>query len=76
MFLIIVGALSLRLISLRKAAEILNLDERLIEQAGECGLRSFIILLGILNDIKYQPKILSYEGPFGVGYLVANFKLN
>jgi len=27
------------------------------------------------SGIDWQPEILSYEGPFGVGYLVANFKL-
>jgi aromatic ring-opening dioxygenase LigB subunit len=55
---------------------ILKLDDKYPE-AGECGLRSFCFLLGILegSGIKYQPEILSYEGPFGVGYLVANFKL-
>jgi len=55
---------------------ILKLDNKYPE-AGECGLRSFCFLLGILEEsgINYQPEILSYEGPFGVGYLVANFKL-
>jgi aromatic ring-opening dioxygenase LigB subunit len=55
---------------------ILKLDDKYPE-AGECGLRSFCFLLGILegSGIKYQPEILSYEGPFGVGYLVASFKL-
>ncbi len=55
---------------------ILKLDE-LYPEAGECGLRSFCFLLGMLEESKidYQPEILSYEGPFGVGYLVANFKL-
>ena len=56
---------------------ILNLPERLVEEAGECGLRSFCMLLGALDALKvnFQPEVLSYEGPFGVGYLVANFKL-
>ena len=54
---------------------ILNLDEDLIDEAGECGLRSIIILLGILSNFKHKTKILSYEGPFGVGYLVANFEI-
>jgi aromatic ring-opening dioxygenase LigB subunit len=56
--------------------KILKLDE-LYPEAGECGLRSFCFLLGILeaSGINYQPEILSYEGPFGVGYLVINFKL-
>jgi len=55
---------------------ILKLDE-IYPEAGECGLRSFCFLLGILetSGIDWQPEILSYEGPFGVGYLVANFKL-
>jgi len=55
---------------------ILKLDE-MYPEAGECGLRSFCFLLGILeaSGIDWQPEILSYEGPFGVGYLVANFKL-
>lgn len=59
---------------------ILKLDETYPE-AGECGLRSFCFLLGMLetrsinSGQSYRPEILSYEGPFGVGYLVANFEL-
>jgi len=54
---------------------ILNMDQKLVGQAGECGLRSFCMMLGALDEAKskWTPKILSYEGPFGVGYLVANF---
>ncbi|MCK4453777.1 hypothetical protein KAU51_00265 [Candidatus Parcubacteria bacterium] len=54
----------------------LKLDEYFPE-AGECGLRSFSFLLGILqaSGLNWQPEILSYEYPFGVGYLVVNFKL-
>lgn len=55
---------------------ILNYDLEYLEEAGECGYRSILILLGVLDKINYKPQILSYEGPFGVGYLVANFKLN
>lgn len=49
-----------------------------ILRAGECGLKSFTFILGILEaaGLNYQPQILSYEGPFGVGYLVANIKIN
>ncbi len=55
---------------------IFKLDD-MYPEAGECGLRSFCFLLGILetSGIDWQPEILSYEGPFGVGYLVVNFKL-
>src|SRR4030042_409312 len=56
---------------------ILKMDPKLVDEAGECGLRSFCQLLGALEGakIKWQPEILSYEAPFGVGYLVANFKI-
>ncbi|MBI5765815.1 AmmeMemoRadiSam system protein B [Candidatus Falkowbacteria bacterium] len=65
----------IELLKNRDAQGIVNLDPKLIDNAAECGLRSFIIMLGILNNINYQTEILSYEAPFGVGYLVANFKL-
>jgi aromatic ring-opening dioxygenase LigB subunit len=58
----------------RAIKKILNLDPSFIQEAGECGLRSLIILLGILDKIKYQFKTLSYEAPFGVGYLVGHLK--
>jgi len=56
--------------------DILNMDKTLIEHAGECGLRSITILLGALDGLKVNPEILSYEGPFGVGYMVASFEVN
>lgn len=54
---------------------ILNLDPELIERAGECGLRSFVILLGALSGLPVTPEVLSYQGPFGVGYMVASFEV-
>ncbi len=61
-------------------SNILSLDQK-YPQAGECGLRSFSFLSGVLDaygektDREIKTDIMSYEGPFGVGYLVANFKL-
>ncbi len=55
--------------------KILNIDSNLVENAGECGLRSIIILLGVISCVSYSFKKLSYEGPFGVGYLVGKFNL-
>lgn len=54
----------------------LKLDEY-FPKASECGLRSFCFLLGFLeaSGLKWRAEILSYEGPFGVGYLVADFNL-
>lgn len=56
-----------------RVAEILNMDEKLVSAAGECGLRSFAVLLGCLSGLSIESQVLSYEGPFGVGYLVALF---
>jgi AmmeMemoRadiSam system protein B len=56
--------------------EILEIDQSLREKAGECGFSSLVTLLGVIDQRKYKPEVLSYEGPFGVGYLVCNFKLN
>lgn len=52
---------------------ILTLPRDLVEEAGECGLRPVCILLGALDRAKVQSRVLSYEGPFGVGYCVSVF---
>lgn len=53
-----------------------DLDAALVDGAGECGLRSLMALGGFLGDeASRNPQIFSYEGPFGVGYLVAGFNL-
>ena len=64
-----------KLLEKKNVKGIAKLNPKLVEEAGECGLRAILILLGILNDIDYQPEKFSYEGPFGVGYLVMNFKM-
>ncbi|KUO49107.1 MAG: hypothetical protein APF76_01450 [Desulfitibacter sp. BRH_c19] len=51
--------------------EFLDIDEELVEKAGECGLRSLIMLAGALDSYKVTPILFNYEGPFGVGYLVS-----
>lgn len=56
-------------------ASILSMDSSLIEAAGECGLRPIVLLLGCLDRAQVKPEILSYEGPFGVGYCVAVFDI-
>lgn len=58
-----------------KVSDILSYDEDWLEDIGECGYRSILILLGALDRVSAKPEILSYEGPFGVGYGVVNFGL-
>jgi AmmeMemoRadiSam system protein B len=48
-----------------------ELDPMVVEEAGECGLRSVFALAGTVDGHSVKSEVLSYEGPFGVGYLVA-----
>lgn len=43
------------------------------KRAAECGLHSFQIMAGALDRTPVTSELLSYEGPFGVGYGVAAF---
>lgn len=52
---------------------ILGFDETFCDKAAECGLRSFQIMAGALDGKDVDARLLSYEGPFGVGYAVASF---
>ncbi len=52
----------------------LTFDEEFLSLAAECGLRSFVIMAGALDKTKVKSKLFSYEGPFGVGYMVASFE--
>ena len=54
---------------------LLTMDAGLCERAAECGLRSFQIMAGALDGLGVDSKLLSYEGPFGVGYGVAFFRV-
>lgn len=61
------------LLSHRNTAGILQMDSEIVKNASECGLRSFLILMGILKNMDYEYRSYAYEAPFGVGYLTANF---
>lgn len=54
---------------------ILKFDPDLAEDAGQDSLWSLAILLGALDGKKVKHEVLSYEGPFGVGYMVAGFEV-
>ena len=51
--------------------ELFEFDEAFCDAAAECGLRSFQIMAGAIEGQEVQSKLLSNEGPFGVGYGVA-----
>lgn len=53
--------------------ELFDFTEESCEEAGECGHRSFVIMAGAFDGEKVKSELLSYEGPFGVGYGVCTF---
>jgi AmmeMemoRadiSam system protein A/AmmeMemoRadiSam system protein B len=50
---------------------IAEIDQDLRRIAGECGYRSLLVAIGAISDQRAAGEVLSYEAPFGVGYLVA-----
>lgn len=52
-----------------------HIDQQLVADADECGYRSLLILMGILNDVECGYVQHSYEYPFGIGYLVGQYIL-
>lgn len=50
---------------------IVDIDSNLRSRAGECGYRSMLVAIGASADLPRNCEVLSYEAPFGVGYMVA-----
>jgi AmmeMemoRadiSam system protein A/AmmeMemoRadiSam system protein B len=59
--------------SLRACApsRIININQSLRKQAGECGYRSMLVAFGATEEAEPDCEVLNYEAPFGVGYMVA-----
>ncbi len=55
----------------KKVDSMVDMDPTFLQEAGQCGWRSILILLGVIKDMNYEIEVLSYESPFGVGYLTA-----
>lgn len=56
--------------------QLFQLDAAMCDDAAECGLQSFQIMAGALEGSAFSSELLSYEGPFGVGYGVAAFEVD
>ena len=59
---------------------LLTIDPALVSAAGECGYRSLAVLSGVVGAYeasggRTHNRLLSYEGPWGVGYLVGEVEL-
>jgi AmmeMemoRadiSam system protein A/AmmeMemoRadiSam system protein B len=53
--------------------KLMEFDYDFIEEAAQCGHRSFIIMAGALDRTSVTTTKLSYEGTFGVGYGVCSY---
>lgn len=65
-----------RLMEIMKDAQfddLFTFRENDLEEAAECGHRSFTMMAGAFDGQAVNSRILSYEGPFGVGYGVCRF---
>ena len=52
---------------------ILKIPASLREGAAECGYNSLMVMAGCFDRRKVNARLLSYEGPYGVGYAIASF---
>ena len=50
---------------------IAEIDTSLRKLAGECGYRSMLVAMGASSTLQQDCEVISYEAPFGVGYMVA-----
>lgn len=65
----------IRLLKNSEADKILKLNPDFCQEAGELGLRSIIIALGVLDKTRHKFSQISYEAPFGGGYLVGKWTM-
>lgn len=61
----------MKLIKAGEVRELLSMPDDLLEAAGECAYNSTVVIMGCLDGCNVKGEILSYEGPFGVGYCIA-----
>lgn len=64
----------IELIKVGNVNEFLSMSADLLESAGECAYNSAVVLMGCLDGCSIKGDVLSYEGPFGVGYCIAELK--
>lgn len=61
------------LVAQKNTAGLISLDEEMVKDAQQTVYEQLVILFGLLERISVKPQILSYEAPFGVGFMVTNF---
>jgi AmmeMemoRadiSam system protein B len=56
--------------------ELLDIPQDLCREASECGFAPLLVLAGAFDGRSVKGRVLSYEAPFGIGYLVAEITLD
>ena len=56
--------------------ELLDIPQDLCREASECGFAPLLVLAGAFDGRSVKGRVLSYEAPFGIGYLVAEVTLD
>lgn len=57
----------------KRSETLLEFNYVTAEKLGACALPVSLVLRGIIEGMEWQPNVLSYEAPFGVGYTVTEF---
>ena len=55
---------------------IVTINQELRRTAGECGYRSMLVAIGVAQELESRCEVISYEAPFGVGYMVAQLLMS
>lgn len=65
----------IELLENKNTTGMLNFNAALLDQAKQNCYHQLLILLGMCQELDYTFKTLSYENPFGVGYLVGQLEI-
>ena len=52
-----------------------DIDDDWAKEASACGAKVLSLMAGVLDEVNHETKVLSYEKPLGVGYLIAHIKI-
>lgn len=64
----------LKAIEIKKIDELIALDEKLITDITECGLKTILMLLGAISETVLEPEVLYYDSPVGVGWPIIDIQ--
>jgi aromatic ring-opening dioxygenase LigB subunit len=56
--------------------ELLDMPLDLLREASECGFSPLLVLGGAFDGRRVKGRVVSYEAPFGIGYLVASIEID